>query len=189
MYGSEERGCCLGCVWKKKNTPKCITLTEIHLMWKHGADLLSTHSESQKNHVTVINFTGWWQFTDNVCHGQTLQTQTQPCALLSRKALFHGFISSFGFNIKFQHSNHTVQSQMGLLESNAFKQATSTAPCHVVCLQHKAQNRDKNMAKLGFRQGSASESPMQRAQKWSKKSETALWESTNELLSHNNVMP
>ena len=117
----------------EKNTPKCITLTEIHLMWKHGADLLSTHSESQKNHVTVISFTGWWHFTDNVCHGQTLQTQTQPCALLSRKALFHGFISSFGFNIKFQHSNHTVQSQIGLLESNAFKQATSTAPCHVVC--------------------------------------------------------
>ena len=41
-YMVQKKGAVAWVVFEKKNTPKCITLTEIHLMWKHGAELLRT---------------------------------------------------------------------------------------------------------------------------------------------------
>ena len=154
-YMVQKKGAAAWVVFEKI-TPKCITLSEIHLMWKHGAELLRTHSD-------VIWCDSLWSVSQD---GDNLQTivimdkhsklQLKPCAWLSRRAPFLGSISSLGFNNKFQHSNHSVWSQMELLASTMLLSRQPQllhATLFVGGIRHKTET--KNLAELDFCIGNA----------------------------------
>lgn len=142
-YMVQKKGALAWVVFEKV-TPKCITLTEIHLLWKNGAELLKTHSD-------VIWCDSLWSVSQD---GDNLQTivimdkhsklqLTAMCLVVKENTLswFH-FFSWVQYQIpSFKPQCVVTDGAAGIY--NAFKQATSTTPCHIVCWWHKAQNRDK----------------------------------------------